>query len=87
MKIMHHIGNVVIMHSLFHSRCLPHQTTNMTAIPRIGLLEDGPYTRRFEIPDEISSERVAIFRTIIYIIQAEPEATAKHASLQKNNIN
>ena len=84
---MHHIANVVIMHSLFHSRCLPHQTKNMTAIPRIGLLEDGPYTRSFEIANEISCERMAIFQTIVYIIQAEPEATAEHVSLQRNDIN
>ena len=86
MKIMHHIGNVVIMHSLFRSHCLAHQTKNMTAIPRIELLEDKPYTRRFEIPYEISCERMVIFQTIVYAIQAEPEATAEHVPLQKNNI-
>ena len=81
---MHHIRNVVIMHSLPHSRGLPHQTKHMTAIPRIELLEDRPYTRRFEIPDGISCERVVIFQTIVYVIQAEPEATAQRTSSQDN---
>ena len=87
MKTMHHIGNIVVMHSLSHSRCLPQQTENMTAIPRVELLEGRPHTRRFEVPVEKSSERVAIFQTKVYVIQAEPEATAKHTSSLKININ
>ena len=86
METMHHIGIIVVMHSLSHPRCLPQQIKIMTAIPRVELLERRPHTRRFEVPVEKSSERVAIFQTKVYVIQAEPEATAKHTSSQKINI-
>ena len=87
MKTMNHIGNIVVMHSLCHSCCLPQQTENMTAIPRVELLERRPHTRGFEVPVEKLSESVARFQTKVYVIQAEPEATAKDTSSQKININ
>ena len=39
LKTMKHVGNIDVMHSLFHWRCLLQQTDNITTIYRIDHLE------------------------------------------------
>ena len=38
-KTMNHVGNIVVMYSLTHSRCLLQQTDIITSIHRVDQLE------------------------------------------------
>ena len=39
LKTMNHVGNIDVMYSLFHWRCLLQQTDNITTIYRVDQLE------------------------------------------------
>ena len=39
LKTMNHVGNIDVMYSLSHWRCLPQQTDNITTIYRVDQLE------------------------------------------------
>ena len=45
LKTMNHVGNIDVMYSLFHWRCLLPQTDNNTTIYFVGQLERSPHTR------------------------------------------